>query len=166
MGRKSQNNRCTSVSCWCLGGAEGVGGCSGVSHMLFADCCSVLRGSSGFPGKWETIACPGMMIRSSACLSCCGGVSRSSSTSTVPHLLRSMASSLQWFETFPESGRSRRQYESYTFLRHQIVEKLSNDVLATECRHLYEEDTFKCALIACIQFTLLFITVLLMLEVG
>ncbi|CAE7680384.1 unnamed protein product [Symbiodinium sp. CCMP2456] len=60
---------------------------------------------------------------------------------------------------------SRRQYESYTFLRHQIVEKLSNDVLATECRHLYEEDTLNWALTAFMQCRLVFITVSGLLEV-
>eukprot|EP00913_Durusdinium_trenchii_P034583 g32353.t1 len=40
--------------------------------------------------------------------------------------------------TDPEE--SRRQYEKYTFLRQQIVAKLSDEVLANECGHLYAED--------------------------
>ncbi|CAK8992682.1 unnamed protein product [Durusdinium trenchii] len=40
--------------------------------------------------------------------------------------------------TDPEE--SRRQYEKYTFLRQQIVAKLSDEVLANECGHLYAEE--------------------------
>ena len=35
---------------------------------------------------------------------------------------------------------SRQQYEKYTFLRQQILGKLSDEVLANECGHLYAEE--------------------------
>lgn len=35
---------------------------------------------------------------------------------------------------------SRQQYEKYTFLRQQIISKLSDEVLANECGHLYAEE--------------------------
>eukprot|EP00435_Cladocopium_sp_Y103_P042100 s337_g11.t1 len=35
---------------------------------------------------------------------------------------------------------SRQQYEKYTFLRQQILSKLSDEVLANECGHLYAEE--------------------------
>ena len=59
---------------------------------------------------------------------------------------------LKMFETWREQAmgnfcssrsdpdESRQQYEKYTFLRQQILSKLSDEVLANECGHLYAEE--------------------------